>query len=118
MADIIGYEPNQIPVNGFLGELAYQNSGGATIDKIQSKVGITTNLELQPNGGGVVVGMSTVQLGTTATTGFFYLPTCNGAPTGIAQTLGTGVVPMVVDTANSRLYIRIGSTWKYASLTS
>jgi hypothetical protein len=117
MANIIGYEPNQIPVNGFLGELAYQNSSGATIDKIQSKVGITTNLELQPNGGGVVVGIATAPLGTTATRGFFYLPTCAGAPTGVAQTVGTGAVPMVVDTTNSRLYIRIGSTWKYASLT-
>lgn len=118
MADIIGYEPNQIPVNGFLGELAYQNSSGATIDRIQSKTGITTNISLQPNGGGVVVGIASTSLGTTATTGFIYLPTCNGAPTGVAQTVGAGVVPMVVDIANNRLYIRVGSTWRYGILTT
>jgi len=118
MSNLIGYEPNQIPVNGFLGDLAYQNSTGAVIEKIQSPIGIATNLELNPGGGGVVVGIATTSLGTTATTGFFHLPTCNGAPTGVAQTVGAGVVPMVVDVTNNRLYVRIAGTWRYASLTT
>lgn len=117
MADIIGYEPNQIPVNGFLGELAYQNSSGATIDRIQSKIGLTTNISLQPNGGGVVVGIASTSLGTTTTSGFVYLPTCFGVPTGTAQNLGAGVVPMLIDIRNNRLYVGIGNSWKYATLT-
>jgi hypothetical protein len=118
MSNLIGYEPNQIPVNGFLGDLAYQNSTGAVIEKVQSPIGIATNLELNPGGGGVVVGIASTSLGTTATTGFLYVPTCRGVPVGVAQSLaGAGVVPIVVDITNNRIYVGIGTTWISASLT-
>jgi hypothetical protein len=64
----------------------------------------------------LVMGDGANELTTSATAGFFYLPTVNGAPTG-AATDYTGGVPAVVDRANNRLYIRVAGTWRYAALT-
>lgn len=65
--------------------------------------------------GNVVVG--TGQLANNATDGFLYIPgTTSGAPSG-APTAYSGRHPMVVDDTNNRLYINIGGTWRYATLT-
>jgi hypothetical protein len=129
MANIFGSDPNQIPLNGMLGDMAYQSSEGIIVEKIQSSVGFGTTagdftastvLQLQPISGNTVIGTGT-SLGTAATSGFVFIPSCAGAPTGtpvgILTAPYTGVVPMIADTTNNRLYIRIGSTWRYASLT-
>ena len=50
-------------------------------------------------------------LATTATDGFFYIPTCNGTPTGTPTTI-TGFAPMVVDDVNNKLYVYIGGAWQ------
>jgi hypothetical protein len=65
--------------------------------------------------GDVVVGL--VALATTATAGFFWIPSCPGAPTGAPTAPYTNAAALVVDTTNNRLYCRVGSNWKYASLT-
>lgn len=65
---------------------------------------------------GLVMGDATNEKATTTTTGFLYLPTVNGAPTG-AATAYTGAVAAVVDRANNRLYIRTGGVWRYVALT-
>ncbi len=119
MASIIGTNPNQIPLNGMLGGMAYQDPKGISVEKIQSTVGIgttfpTTNLQLQPNAGNTVIGTGT-SLTTTASEGHLFIPTCSGAPTGIVTSPFSGVVPLVYDTTNNRLYIRIGSTWRFAA---
>lgn len=62
------------------------------------------------------VRMPDAGVATNASAGFFYVVACNGAPTG-SPAIGTNIVPMVVDRANSRLYIRIVNTWKYVALT-
>jgi len=139
MASLIGSSPNQLSTNGMLGELAFQNSSGITVQKIQSPVGIAsttttsnfptsgttnnfTNLTLQPNSGNVVIGVGS-SLATTATNGFLCIPTCSGAPTGGPPTgaepaVPVGTVPLIYDTSNNRLYIRIpGGTWRYATTT-
>lgn len=64
--------------------------------------------------GNVVVG--TAALATTATAGFPWIPSCAGAPTGAPTAPYTNAAAMVVDTTNNRLYVRVGSTWRYASL--
>lgn len=65
--------------------------------------------------GNVVVG--TGQLTNGATDGFLYIPgTTSGAPSG-TPTSYSGRHPMVVDDTNNRLYINIGGTWRYATLT-
>lgn len=52
-------------------------------------------------------------IATTATEGFFFVPTCAGTPTGtpVAQ---PGFAPMVVDDTNHRLYFYSGGAWRNA----
>lgn len=54
-------------------------------------------------------------LATTATTGFGYMPTCAGAPTGVPARQ-PGSVPFVYDTTNNKLWIYNGA-WKGIVLT-
>jgi hypothetical protein len=86
----------------------FMRSAGASLTATAKRMSITSK-------GNVILG-NRVALATTATDGFPYLPTCAGAPTG-AATAYTGQAPMVVDSTNNRLYIRVGSTWKYVTLT-
>lgn len=58
--------------------------------------------------GNFVIG--TAAIATNATTGFLYIPSCAGTPTGTPTTY-TGRVPMVFDSSNSKLYVFSG-TWK------
>ncbi|MET3995043.1 hypothetical protein ABID65_006709 [Bradyrhizobium sp. S3.9.2] len=51
----------------------------------------------------------------TATTGFSYIPTCAGAPTGIPVPQ-SGFVPLVFDITNNKLWIYNGA-WKGVVLT-
>ncbi len=53
---------------------------------------------------------ATGALATNATTGFLYLPTCAGTPTGVPTGV-SGRVALVYDTSNDILYIYNGS-WK------
>ena len=100
------------------GRLSYDGSG--------LYVGGTTNqpIVFDPNNterarigtdGNVVVG--TAALSTSATAGFPWIPSCAGAPTGAPTAPYTNAAAMVVDTTNNRLYVLVGSTWKYATLT-
>jgi hypothetical protein len=60
----------------------------------------------------VVVGAAVGgQLATTATTGFFYIPTCAGAPTGVPANTYTGCLPMIYDTTNHKFWI-YDTAWK------
>lgn len=68
--------------------------------------------------GDVVVGPreTGTDLATTATAGFLYIRTCNGAPTGVPALAGTGRVPLVFDRANNKLYAYDGG-WIGATLS-
>lgn len=57
----------------------------------------------------VVVGDAAIS--TSATDGFFYIPTCAGTPTGTPTAL-TGRVPMIFDTTNSQFWFYTGGAWK------
>ena len=50
------------------------------------------------------LGTSAVELATTATGGFPYIPTCAGAPTGVPTRAAAGFVPLVFDRTNNKLY--------------
>jgi len=54
------------------------------------------------NLGSVAAGLTTA-LGTTATDGFLYVPTCAGVPTGVPTTQGSSA-PLIYDTTNNDLY--------------
>lgn len=65
-------------------------------------------------GGGSVICNSGA-LATTATDGFFYIPTCAGTPTG-TPTSYTGRSPLVIDSTGSKLFCYVGGAWKSATL--
>jgi hypothetical protein len=52
-----------------------------------------------------------VVLATNSTSGFPYIPTCAGTPTGTPTAI-TGVVPMIFDTTGVKLWIYTGGAWK------
>ena len=56
----------------------------------------------------VIVGSAAVA--TTATEGFFYITSCAGTPTGVPTSV-TGRIPLVVDSANDKLYIHSNGAW-------
>lgn len=59
----------------------------------------------------------TAALATGATNGFVWIPSCAGAPSGAPTSPYTNAAALIADTTNSRLYVRVGATWKYAALT-
>lgn len=61
--------------------------------------------------------VGTAVLNTNATAGFCWITSTAGAPTGAATQPAGGAVPINVDTTNSRIYVRIGSTWKSVAVT-
>jgi len=61
--------------------------------------------------GSTIIGKAA--LATTATSGFLYVPTCAGTPTGV-PTAYTGTAPIVVDTTNNKLYFYSGGAWRDA----
>jgi hypothetical protein len=66
--------------------------------------------------GNVVLGGNNSAVPTPATIGFIYLQKMSGVPTGTPEKTYPGKVPMIVDETNSRIYVNIGGTWKYAQL--
>lgn len=54
-----------------------------------------------------------VHLSTDATTGFVYVPTCSGTPTGTPVSV-TGCAPIVIDRLNNKLYFYSGGAWRDA----
>lgn len=82
---------------------------------IAASSGGTNNYGLYSNGSDVVLNGGGA-LATNATTGFTWLPSCAGVPTGAPALTVTGAVPFLVDTTNLRLYARIGATWRVAQL--
>jgi hypothetical protein len=58
-------------------------------------------------------GSVAAALATTATTGFEYVPTCAGVPTGV-PVASSGRAPIVIDTTNHRLYFYSGGSWRNA----
>jgi hypothetical protein len=51
-------------------------------------------------------------LATNATQGFLHVPSCAGTPTGVPGTTKTGLIPLVVDSTNYKLYGYIASAWR------
>lgn len=62
-------------------------------------------------GGDVMLAGSGSALATSAVTGFPWIPSCAGAPTG-APVGPTGAIPMVYDSTNQKIWFRSGGTWR------
>lgn len=63
------------------------------------------------------VAIGTDVLATSAVAGFPWIPSCAGVPSGAPTAPYTNAAALVVDTTNNRLYVRVGSTWKFAALS-
>ena len=59
------------------------------------------------------LGAGGAALATTATTGFMYVPTCAGVPTGVPTAI-TGYAAIVVDSTDNRLYFYSSGAWRNA----
>lgn len=98
-ADIIrwqfGSNVYSIDLNGFNGVI------GGTTPKLATFSGMT---------------VGTAAIATTATAGFPWIPSCAGAPTGVPTPPYTNAAALVVDTTDSKLYVRVGTTWKSVTL--
>lgn len=58
----------------------------------------------------ILIALGQGLLANNATTGFAFIPTVAGAPTGVPK-MQPGCVPMVFDTTNNKLWIYNGA-WK------
>lgn len=58
------------------------------------------------------VRIGTRALATNATEGFLYIPTCPGLPTGVPSVSVTGLVPIIYNTSNNRLYVFSSAEWR------
>ena len=85
---------------GITGQILIGNTSAAP--SWSSKVQVTT-------AGSVAAG--TGSLATTATDGFFYIPTCAGVPTGVPTAI-SGFAPMVIDSTDNSMYIYVGGAWR------
>ena len=104
-------------VNGSI--FGVDGTGNAVINNTQAfaMVFSTSNAErLRISLDGNVV-VNTAAVATTATTGFLWIGSCAGAPTGAPTAPYSNAAAMVADTTNNRLYVRVGATWRFAALT-
>lgn len=61
----------------------------------------------------VIAAFGSGPLATDATSGFFYVPSCPGTPTGTPEDK-PGFAPLVVDDTNDKLYFYSNGTWRDA----
>ena len=89
--------------------------GKGTKDALVDLVLTTGSGELRlMRNGDVLLGNS--GLATSATTGYSYLPSVAGTPTGGAA-VNTGLVAVVVDRTGSKLWAFLGGSWKSVTFT-
>jgi len=96
--------------------LQHRGTGSMILDVFDagSLVAKTSSIErMRITAAGSVVAGGSVALSTAATDGFLYVPTCAGTPTGTPTAI-TGMVPIVVNTTNNKLYFYSGGSWRDA----
>jgi hypothetical protein len=69
------------------------------------------NLKKRVNAIVGVLGFGSVA--TDATSGFLYVPTCAGPPSGAPAAI-TGMSPIVIDSTNNKLYFYSSGSWRDA----
>ncbi len=88
---------------------------GGAADTVIVSGGTATGNEWLRLDANLNVSIGNAALATTATNGFFYIPTCAGTPTG-TPTAKTGRVPIIVDSTALKFWVYVGGAWKYAQL--
>ena len=74
-------------------------------------VNFNERVRITPRGNTVVGYGGTA---TSATDGFLHVPACNGTPTGVPTAETAGNIPLVVDSANNKLYFYCNGAWRDA----
>jgi hypothetical protein len=87
-------------------------NGSATVPLLYFQTGSTDALIIDRTQN---VRMPDAGLATTATAGFFYIPSGAGAPTGVPSTVTGTTMPMYYDRTNDYLYFYNGS-WKKSTV--
>jgi len=108
---------NVVLTSGISGSVQLSYNGGAasiTAGSGGCSLSGSNNGSLTVNSN-IVVGFAA--LASTATSGFLWIPSCPGAPTGSPVSPYTNAAALIVDTADNKLYARVGSTWKSVTLT-
>jgi len=111
-SDVDNASAVQLSVSGTATLLNSFKTGSGTTRPVQIAIDSAVALQVHTNSD-IVLGPGSMATGATA--GFPYIPTCAGAPTG-AATARSGYAPIIVDETNSRVYVRVGSTWKYVAV--
>lgn len=62
--------------------------------------------------GSLIMGDGSTALGTTAQSGYFYMRSMAGTPTGAPGDGVSGATPLVMDTTAGKLWANLGGTWK------
>lgn len=99
-----------IDLNIYSGEMKFWGSSGGYFPTFGSNG--SERMRIDTNGNVVV---NTAAIATNATSGFLYIPSCAGTPTGVPTSF-TGRVPMVYDSTNNRFYIYNGA-WRSVLLS-
>ena len=105
----------------YLSLFGYGYAAGSAVLNLSSQAGSYFAVADKNGANQLYVTEAGPQLGqaspaTSATAGFPYVPVCAGAPTGTPTSV-TGMVPMVFDSTNKKIWIYTGSAWHYAALT-
>ena len=104
--------------SGFAPGIILLTAGNVGNVSLQTGSTTTTRFYTDTNGN-VITGSGSAEIATSATNGFFYMPTTNGAPTGDAAVDVTGARPCVFDRANFKLCCNTTSTtWKCTAAMS
>lgn len=93
----------------------YENGFSVDTDGNTNVNNLITSAFSTKDNGNVVIG--TAVIATNSTSGFPWIPSMAGTPSGTPTAPYTGAAAMVVDTSANKLWIRVGTTWKFASLS-
>lgn len=81
---------------------------------VRQRDGSTQTLLSGGSRGNVSAGYPAL-LPPTATSGFLYIPACNGIPTGVPEETLGAMIPMVWDRVNHKMYCFSGGAWRPTS---
>ena len=109
-ASTANYERAKIAWSSNVLQIGTEKLGTGAARALELQTDGTTRASI-PTTGGLVVG--TAALATNATSGFLYVPTCAGTPSGTPASQ-TGTAPIVIDTTNNKLYFYSGGAWRDA----
>ena len=116
--DIQSASTGMFPANGF----RLRFSGGTT-DVLMTTSGMTVGPAYAPGAGGLgvmdlIVGpASGAQNALNVTTGFLYLPSCAGTPSGIPLRQVAARIAIEADTVAEKIWAYINGAWKFLQLT-